>query len=86
MGKSFLPPARPSEKLLIQELGDEMLVYDCSRHKVFYLNPSTSLVWKHCDGKTKRVDVERLLSEQMHLTGSRELKLALVRLEQCQLI
>src|SRR5713226_2070068 len=45
-----LPCAR-REGLVIQELPDELLVYDLERHRAHCLNPAAVLVWNHCDGR-----------------------------------
>ena len=46
-----VPRAR-TEGLVIQELPDEVLVYDRDRDKAHCLNQTAALVWKYCDGKT----------------------------------
>lgn len=46
-----LPKAR-TEKLLVQELSGELLVYDLERDKAHCLNRTAALVWKRCDGRT----------------------------------
>ena len=86
MATPFLPQARRTGDLVIQELGDETLVYDRARHKISYLDPTASLVWKYCDGKTKKVEVARLLNRKLQLGGNTKLKLALHHLQQCHLI
>ena len=46
------PFARKREgHLVIDELPDEVLVYDLDRHKAHCLNQTAALVWQHCDGK-----------------------------------
>jgi hypothetical protein len=51
MTEQFLPSARRS-KLVVQELAEEVLVYDEETHRAHCLNRMAALVWKHCDGKT----------------------------------
>lgn len=46
-----VPRAR-TEGLVIQELPDEVLVYDRNRDKAHCLNQTAALVWKYCDGNT----------------------------------
>ena len=46
-----LPKARRN-KLVIQELPDEVLVYDQDSDKAHCLNQTAALVWKECDGQT----------------------------------
>jgi hypothetical protein len=57
-------PRMRQERLIIDELPDEVLVYDLERHKAHCLNQAAALVWKHCDGRTApRVIARRLESE-----------------------
>ena len=46
-----LPLAR-RERLLVEELPDEVLVYDLDREKAHCLNRTAALIWNHCDGRT----------------------------------
>lgn len=58
-----LPRAR-KDGLLIQEMPDELLVYDLVRHKAHCLNETAALVWKRCDGKTSVKQMVRLLKTE----------------------
>lgn len=55
-----VPRAR-KEGILVQELADELLVYDLVRHKAHCLNETAALVWKRCDGKTSVKQMTRIL-------------------------
>ena len=59
---SELPHAR-DEELAVQELADEVLVYDLKRHKAHCLNPAVARIWKRCDGKTTVAELARHLGE-----------------------
>jgi len=57
-------PRMREDGLIIDELPDEVLVYDLDRHKAHCLNHTAALVWKQCDGRTTpRVIARRLQSE-----------------------
>ena len=58
-----LPIAR-SERLLIEKLPDEVLVYDLDRKKAHCLNSTAALIWNHCDGKTSVKELVSLLEKQ----------------------
>ena len=45
-------PRARRDGLVIQELPDEVLIYDRDRDKAHCLNETAALVWKYCDGKT----------------------------------
>jgi len=46
------PPLARNESLVIEELGDELLVYDLTRDEAHSLGPAAAAVWKACDGET----------------------------------
>ncbi len=58
-----VPRAR-KEGLLVQELPDEVLIYDLVRQKAHCLNRTAALVWNHCDGKTSVEQMVRLLGKE----------------------
>jgi hypothetical protein len=51
MNQNFLPVAR-KENLVVQELSEELLVYDLRRNKALCLNQTAKLILEQCDGKT----------------------------------
>ena len=51
MNNSQFPAARKSG-LVIQEMPDEVLVYDLNANKAHCLNQTAAKVWMACDGKT----------------------------------
>jgi len=60
MKNSVNPKAR-DENLVVQELPDEILVYDLKTDEAHCLNKTAALVWKNCDGKTSVTDIAKLL-------------------------
>ena len=58
-----MPVARKGE-LVIQELQDEILVFDIKTNKAHCLNQTASKIWKYCDGKTSISEIRRLLEIQ----------------------
>jgi len=81
-----LPLAR-REQLVIQELEDEVLVYDLKRHKAHCLNETSALVWKHCDGKTTFLEMTRLLEKRLAIPiGDDVVWLALNQLRRFRLL
>ena len=49
MNNSQIPNAR-KDGLVVQEMPDEVLVYDLDTNKAHCLNESAAFVWKSCDG------------------------------------
>jgi hypothetical protein len=58
-------PLARRERLLIEELPDEILIYDLDRKKAHCLNQSAALIWNHCDGNTKVKEITQILVSQL---------------------
>jgi len=63
MNNSQFPVARKSG-LVIQEVPDELLVYDLDNNKAHCLNKTAALVWKSCDGSNSVADIARIIEKQ----------------------
>jgi len=63
MNNSQFPNARKSG-LVIQEVPDEVLVFDLESNKAHCLNLTAATVWKSCDGKTSIQDIASTLEKQ----------------------
>ncbi len=50
-------PVARKEKLVIQEMPDEVLVYDLETNKAHCLNQTAAFVWKNCDGQNSVADI-----------------------------
>lgn len=61
MSNSQMPVAR-KEGLVIQEMPNEVLVYDLETNKAHCLNQTAAIVWKSCDGKNSVADISDLLA------------------------
>ena len=62
MKTSFLPRAR-TKGLVIEELKEEVLIYDLARSRAHCLNPTAAVVWKHCNGRKTAAQIAGLLRE-----------------------
>lgn len=81
-----LPLARKTG-LIIEELPDEVLVYDSERDSALCLNRTVALVWKHCDGKTTHASIAKLIEQELQVSeGDEIVSLALDRLEKAHLL
>jgi len=58
MNNAENPIARESG-LVVQELDNEVLVYDLDANKAHCLNDSAAFVWRSCDGKNSVADIVR---------------------------
>lgn len=67
-----LPSARTSE-ILVQEAGNELLIYDLRINKAFCLNETSRLVWQWCDGNNSTTDISNLAGEKLQTSVAEEL-------------
>lgn len=63
MNNLQIPVAR-QEGLVIQEMSDEVLVYDLDTNKAHCLNQTAAKVWKNCDGKNSVTDISKIFGSQ----------------------
>ena len=74
-------PRARSEDLIVEELGEELLVYDTKADRGHSLSPEAARVWRRCDGRTPTGG----LSAQLDL-DIESVKRALEELESCELL
>jgi hypothetical protein len=65
MSESFKPLAR-TKGLVVNELPEEIVVYDRESHKAHCLNRTAALVWKHCDGRTSPARIAQLVGQDLN--------------------
>lgn len=58
---------RRTQGVLIEEMADETVVYDTTRHEAHCLNKAATLVWNHCDGRTSLAEMVEVLREELDL-------------------
>ena len=59
-------PLARKEGLVIQELPDEVLVYDLDRDRAHCLNQTAAFVWQHCDGRATTDQIASSLSNKLN--------------------
>jgi hypothetical protein len=75
------------ENLVVQEMPDEMLVYDLKQHKAHCLNQTAAFVWGHCDGRTTAAEIAKLMEEKWSKPASEGMVwLALEKLSRANLL
>ncbi len=50
-------PLSKKDFFVVEEMANEVLVYDTIKHKLHVLNPTAASVWNSCDGKTGIPDI-----------------------------
>ena len=64
MSESFKPLAR-RDGMVVNELPEEVVVYDRDSHKAHCLNRTAALVWKRCDGRTPPARIAQLVGQDL---------------------
>lgn len=82
----MVPHAR-HDRLVVQELGDETVIYDEQRNHIHRLNQTAALVWRHCDGQRTANDLAVAVQAELGSPVTEEMVwLALDRLEKEHLL
>lgn len=50
-------PIARKDELIIQELAEEVLIYDLRKNKAICLNQTSALVWQNCDGNKTALEI-----------------------------
>ena len=58
-------PKSLQKDLVIQELEDEVLIYDLRKNKAHCLNHTAAFVWQHADGETPVKQIAHLLQRKL---------------------
>lgn len=86
MNESIKPQAR-HDQLIVQELPDELLVYDLAAHRAYCLNRPAAIVWNLCGGDKTTADLAARLGAELNVAPDEEvIRLALEELEKCRLL
>ncbi len=80
------PQAR-KDRLVIEELPEETLIYDQERHKAHCLNRTAAFVWGRCDGQPSVAGLAKALADELGIpAGGETVRLALDRLGRAHLL
>lgn len=80
-------PAVRKKDLVIQELNDEILIYDLQNNKVFGLNDTSALIWRLSNGDKTMSQIAHEASQKLNSPINEELVwLALGQLKEANLI
>jgi len=66
---------KPSQRsdIILQEIGDEVFLYDPSKGILHVLNPTAIFVWKQCDGEHTMTEIEENLRDTFQVADEIEL-------------
>jgi hypothetical protein len=86
-GKELMTPEARHEHLLVQEVGDELVIYDLESGHAHRLNRPAALVWRRCDGRTSPAEIATALRSEAGLPADEKVVwLALRNLEDASLL
>lgn len=86
-GKNQMTPKARSERLVIERLPDETLVYDLDRDRAHCLNRTATLVWDSCNGRTTVSQLVVKLRREVGKTANEDMVwLALNHLDRARLL
>lgn len=58
------PQRLESDNLILEQLPDELMIFDPDKNKAFCLNQTAAFIWRHCDGKTTVSEMTERLGEE----------------------
>lgn len=58
------PESRKSD-IVVQELEDEVLVYDLLKNKAFCLNKTSAVIWQNCNGERTLEEIAEVCSKKL---------------------
>jgi hypothetical protein len=62
--KNNNPKGREND-IVVQQLKDEVLIYDLTTNKAFCLNETSAAIWNLCDGNSSVSDITKQVSKQL---------------------
>ena len=60
-----MKPLARKEGLIVEELPDEVLVYDLDRDRAHCLNETAAFIWQRCDGRTTAKEIAASLGKKV---------------------
>ena len=80
-------PIARKDELVIQELAEEVLVYDLRVNKALCLNQTSALIWQNCDGEKNISEIVGDVEKQLgYVLGEEVVWFALSQLEKENLL
>lgn len=73
MNNSQQKPIARQDGLVIQDMPDEVLVFDTQTNKAHCLNETAAFVWKACDGKKSVAEITKLFGDESGKAVSEDL-------------
>ncbi|MFP5227796.1 MAG: PqqD family peptide modification chaperone [Acidobacteriota bacterium] len=75
MNSTLRPRSMRDERITVQQVGEETLLYDERTHRAWCLNASSACVWRLCDGQTTVAQIAAGAAAELRAPFSEELVL-----------
>ena len=80
-------PLARQTRLLVEQVGDDVIVYDEIRQAAHSLNRTAALVWRHCDGERSVAQLAAIIATTLGRQADETVvKFALERLDRAHLL
>jgi len=82
-----MPYPKQVASIHVEQLGQELCIYNWQRKEVHALNATAALVWQYCDGQTSPTQIAQALQAALNVPNAEELVwLTLSQLEKTHLL
>lgn len=82
-----MKPLANRDAVLLERVGDQLVVYDQARRRLHVLSRSAALVWQHCDGRREVAELAEITARELGTPVEHEVVLlALQQLEEAGLL
>lgn len=66
-------PLSRQDRIVVQDIDGEVLIYDLDKSKAFCLNPTSAFIWRACDGTRTVEEIRSHVSKKLGATPSEDL-------------
>ena len=67
-----IKPVSRKTDIVVQELENEVLIYDLNANKAFCLNESSAIIWQECDGTKTIAEISQAVGRKLNSNISEE--------------
>jgi hypothetical protein len=75
MKSTWQPRKLKGDRITVQEIAAEILIYDELTHRAWCLNPSSACIWRLCDGRNTVAGIAAKAARELGATVTEELVL-----------
>jgi hypothetical protein len=79
-----MPYPKQAASIHVEQLGNELCIYNWQRKEVHALNPTAARVWQQCDGQTSLTQIAAMLQAELQVPDAEAKELAWLTLAQLE--